>query len=124
MNIKSIAIVPCKMDSTRLTGKNLSIINDKTLLEHTLHYVIGLQPDNPDRSRNLDEILEYFVNKKYDDLVTVDPDGTRNGSVRVIKAEFVKADNVSRRVGAISDVCTNIHTQEDLEQARQNMRGK
>lgn len=182
--IDVVAIIPCKMDSIRLKDKNISIINNKTLLEHTIEYaqqsryvntiivsteseeveeicrkypevliherpehllkdadtvdvyvdvvkkidnekithVVGLQVDNPDRSSKLDSILEYFVNKKYDDLVTVDKDGTRNGSVRVIKAEFVKADNVSRRVGSIRDICTNIHTQQDLEIARNNMK--
>ena len=186
LNCSSIIIIPCKMDSKRLKKKNLSVIDNKTLLEYAILYaqnskyvnkivvstesdevkmvckkysnifihdrpydllsdadtvdvyvdvmktfdeddithVVGVQPDNPDRSRKLDEILEYFVDKKYDDLVTVDSDGTRNGSVRVIKAEFVRADNVSRRVGTISDICTNIHTEEDLLKARKNIREK
>ena len=32
------AIIPAKTDSTRLTKKNLKVINGKTLLEHTLDY--------------------------------------------------------------------------------------
>ncbi|MBT4209045.1 hypothetical protein HOE22_12015 [Candidatus Woesearchaeota archaeon] len=177
MNCKSIAIIPCKMDSKRLRNKNLSVIGGKTLLEWSILYaqqskyvskivvstesdevklitknypgvhiharplyllgdadtvdvyvdvmksfnekgithVVGLQPDNPDRTKSLDEILEYFITKKYDDLVTVGTDGTRNGSVRVVKFEFVLQDNVSRRVGTILDDCTNIHTKEDLK---------
>jgi len=181
---KSIVIIPCKMDSERLKGKNLSLIGDKTLLEHSILYareskyvkqiivstesdevkdvckkyedvlvhnrpidllkdadtvdvyvdvmkmkeilpsishVVGLQPDNPDRQKPLDEILEYFVTKKYDDLVTVGVDGTRNGSVRVIKSLFVILDNVSRRVGSLQDDCTNIHNQKDLEIATERL---
>ena len=176
LNCKSIVIIPSKMDSKRLHNKNLSIINDKTLLEYAILYaqnskyvskiivstesnevknvckkyidifihdrpnhllsdadtvdvyvdvmktfdednithVVGLQPDNPDRTRELDDILKYFIDNKYDDLVTVGTNGTRNGSVRVIKSEFVRDDNVSRRVGTILDDCTNIHTTEDL----------
>ena len=83
--------------------------------EVSITHVVGLQPDNPDRTKSLDEILKYFIDKKYDDLVTVGTDGTRNGSVRVVKSEFVLKDNVSRRVGTILDDCTNIHTKNDLK---------
>ena len=93
----------------------------KTFDGDDITHVVGLQPDNPDRSRNLDEILEYFVTKKYDDLVTVGVDGTRNGSVRVIKSLFVILDNVSRRVGSLQDDCTNIHNQKDLEIATERL---
>ena len=68
-----------------------------------------------------DEVLEYFVIKKYDDLVTVGVDGTRNGSVRVIKSEFVRMNNVSRRVGSLQDDCTNIHNKEDLKIATERL---
>ena len=179
-----VAIIPCKMDSKRLSNKNLSLIGDKTLLEYAILYaqqskyikhiivstesdevkeickkynnilvhhrpkhllkdadtvdvyvdvfskfrfgrgithVVGLQPDNPDRQKTLDEVLEYFIIKKYDDLVTVGTDGTRNGSVRVIKSKFVREDNVSRRVGTILDDCTNIHTEDDLKIATERI---
>ena len=84
-------------------------------------HIVGLQPDNPDRQKTLDEVLEYFITKKYDDLVTVGTDGTRNGSIRVIKSEFVREDNVSRRVGTILDDCTNIHTEDDLQIAKEKI---
>ena len=84
-------------------------------------HIVGLHPDNPDRQKTMDEILEYFITKKYDDLVTVGTDGTRNGSVRVIKYEFVRMNNVSRRVGTILDDCTNIHTDEDLKIATERL---
>ena len=86
-----------------------------------INHIVGLQPDNPDRQKTMDEILEYFITKKYDDLVTVGTDGTRNGSVRVIKSEFVRMNNVSRRVGTILDDCTNIHTDEDLKIATERL---
>ena len=184
LDSNSVVIIPCKMDSTRLPNKNLSLVGDKTLLEYAILYaqkskyvnmiivstesnevkeickkydgvlvhdrphnllgdadtvdvyvdvfrhfrlghgithVVGLQPDNPDRQKTMDEILEYFITKKYDDLVTVGTDGTRNGSVRVIKSEFVRMNNVSRRVGTILDDCTNIHTDEDLKIATERL---
>ena len=80
-------------------------------------HVVGIQPDHPDRTNQLDDMIEYFIKNKYDDLVTVDTDGTRNGSVRIVKAEMVKHGTMSRRVGSMLDDCTNIHTEEDLKQA-------
>ena len=80
---------------------------DNTLINNITH-VIGVQPDHPDRQTNIDQLLEYAVNNKYDDLVTVDAMGTRNGAVRVVKKEFVQSGMMSRRVGSFKDNCTNI----------------
>ena len=58
---------------------------------------------------------------QYDDLFTVDPDGTRNGSIRITKAEHVRAGSMSRRVGSMTDDCTNIHSEQDLLNAERNI---
>jgi len=96
---------------------------DKSIIEEVTH-VIGVQPDHPDRQTNIDQLLEYAVNNKYDDLVTVDALGTRNGAVRVVKKEFVKSGMMSRRIGSYLDDCTNIHSEEDLINAEKNIRNK
>ena len=85
-------------------------------------HVVGLQPDHPDRTNSLDDMVEYFIDNKYDDLVTVDGGGTRIGSVRIVKAEYVKHGTMSRRVGSMLDDCTNIHNEEDLNQAERNIK--
>ena len=87
-------------------------------------HVLGIQPDHPDRNTNADELVDYFIENKYDDLVTVDSKGTRNGAVRVMKAEYVKSGMISRRVGSYLDDCTNIHSEEDLKNAEINIKGK
>ncbi len=84
-------------------------------------HVVGVQPDHPDRTIPLDEMLTYAVENKYDDLFTVDPDGTRNGSIRITKAEHVKSGYMSRRVGSMMDNCTNIHSEQDLLNAEKNI---
>jgi|TARA_R110001592_G_scaffold201432_1_gene450548 N-acylneuraminate cytidylyltransferase len=84
-------------------------------------HVVGVQPDHPDRTIPLDTMLEYAVENKYDDLFTVDPDGTRNGSIRITKAEHVKLGYMSRRVGSMTDNCTNIHSEQDLLNAEKNI---
>ncbi len=185
-DIKGVAIIPAKTDSTRLKKKNLRVIAGKTLVEHAIDYakkgnlikyivvttesdevreivkkykdvilfdrdesymgerevadvyvnvvqeleekiineithVVGIQPDHPDRETNADQLLEYSVINKYDDLVTVDSSGTRNGAVRVTKKDFVKSGMMSRRVGSYLDNCTNIHSEEDLKNAERHI---
>ena len=90
------------------------------ILEEISH-VVGVQPDHPDRQTTVDELLKYAVVNKYDDLVTVDSSGTRNGAVRVTKKEFVESGMMSRRIGSHLDDCTNIHSEEDLKQAEKNI---
>ncbi len=93
------------------------------ILEETSH-VIGIQPDHPDRKTEADNLLEYFVDNKYDDLVTVSSDGTRNGAVRITKKEFVESGMMSRRVGSYLDDCTNIHSEDDLLNAELNIKNR
>jgi len=193
VEIYGVAIIPAKTDSTRLKKKNLRVIDNMTLVEHSiLHakqskyikdivvtsndeevkkiaekyhchfywrdedymgerevadvyvnvfkndfpnsgewripqtttHVVGIQPDHPDRRTNVDELLTYAVENKYDDLVTVDSNGTRNGAVRITKKEFVESGMMSRRVGSYLDDCTNIHSEEDLRQAERHIEFK
>ena len=72
-------------------------------------------------------LLSYFCYKliyKYDDLVTVNSDGTRNGAVRITKSGFVKHGVMSRRVGSHLDDCTNIHSENDLNKAEKYLSSK
>ena len=89
--------------------------------DDTFTHVVGVQPDHPDRTIPLDKMLEYAVENKYDDLFTVDSEGTRNGSIRITKAQYVKDGTMSRRVGSMLDDCTNIHSEEDLDKAEKNI---
>ena len=84
-------------------------------------HVVSIQPDHPDRTNHVDDMLNYFVDNTYDDLVTVDSNGTRNGSIRITKAQYVKDGTMSRRVGSMLDDCTNVHSKEDLKQAERNI---
>ena len=62
--------------------------------------------------------LNYAVDNKYDDLFTVDSNGTRNGAVRITK-DFVLSGTM-RRVGSLDD-CTNIHSEQDIIDAEKNI---
>ena len=87
----------------------------------TFTHVVGIQPDHPDRTLVLDDMLNYAVENKYDDLFTTNPDGSRNGSIRITKSEHVKSGYMSRRVGSMLDNCTNIHSEQDLLNAEKNI---
>jgi CMP-N-acetylneuraminic acid synthetase len=181
--MRILAIIPAKLDSTRLEKKNLQTVNGKTLVEHSIDYaltskhditvivsseslevkesfqdkyknvifhhrdkslcgdtevvdvyisiakttfnsydlVVGLQPDNPNRSYTLDECIDYMVENNYDDLITVNPNYKRSGSVRIFKYNYLKSEQVSKRLGCIKDSAVDIHYQEDLELVKQNL---
>jgi len=97
----------------------IKIFND--LNDSTYTHVVGIQPDHPDRTIPLDKMLDYSVKNKYDDLFTVNPDGSRNGSIRIAKSSHVISGFMSRRVGSMLDVCTNIHSEQDLLNAEENI---
>jgi len=101
--------------------EKLSWSHEDSHIINDISHVVGVQPDHPDRQTTADELLEYAVVNKYDDLVTVDSSGTRNGAVRVTKKEFVESGMMSRRIGSYLDDCTNIHSEEDLKQAEKNI---
>lgn len=77
--------------------------------------VVCLQPDNPNRSHTFDKCIEYMIDNNYDDLITVNPEYKRSGSVRIFKFDYLKSGQVSKRLGCIKDDATDIHYQEDLE---------
>ena len=49
--------------------ENGSILTED--LKNVTH-IVGVQPDHPDRKVDLDNLLEYAVENKYDDLFTID----------------------------------------------------
>jgi CMP-N-acetylneuraminic acid synthetase len=183
MNIKAIVLIPAKSHSNRLPNKNISKINGKTLIEHSIayaklskyvkeifvssdskfiediaysndvkyvnrpqnllgeaevadiyvdfikkveyknfDYLVGLQPDHPDRNNDLDKLLNYAKEKKYMDLFTVNEDGSRNGSIRILEIKYLVEGKISRRVGSVLDNCTNIETPETLLKAKKKLK--
>ena len=60
-----------------------------------------------------------MVNNNYDDLITVNDDYKRSGSVRVFKYEHLKNKFVSKRMGVIKDSATDIHYKNDLDKVKE-----
>lgn len=81
--------------------------------------VVGLQPDNPNRVNTLDECLDYMIDNKYDDIITVDDTYRRSGAMRLFKYDLLKQGKVSYRIGCVKETATDIHTEEDLEKVKE-----
>lgn len=84
-------------------------------------YVVGLQPDNPDRDNSLDYCLQYMIDNNYDDLITINQNYKRSGSVRIFKYKYLMDDKVSKRIGCLKDTATDIHYEEDLNKVSQKI---
>jgi CMP-N-acetylneuraminic acid synthetase len=177
--MRILAIIPAKLDSTRLKNKNIRELNGKPMFLHSVDYadasrygvevivssesdvveeicnqhevrfhkrptelcgdvevvdvyqhiineineeydiVVGLQPDNPNRVNTLDECLDYMIENKYDDIITIDDTYRRSGAMRLFKYDLLKQGKVSYRIGCVKETATDIHTEEDLEQVKQ-----
>ena len=100
------------------------LIENKKINPNAYEYVIGIQPDHPDRDNRLDDLLAYAFENKYDDLFTVSEKYVRTGSVRIIRMNHIKDGLVSRRVGCFKDDATNIHSLEDLKNAAIRIKSK
>ena len=79
--------------------------------------MVALQPDHPDRDSQVDQLIQYAHDNKYDDLFTVSSNVVRTGSVRILRMEHLRLGYVSRRVGCFKDDATNIHSLRDLQNA-------
>jgi len=91
-------------------------------LDEKFDYVVALQPDHPDRENSLDYCLEYMIKNNYDDLITIESNYKRSGSIRIFKYDFLYNENVSKRIGCLKDSATDIHYLKDLNQAKLKMK--
>lgn len=93
-----------------------------SLDDEGIEYIVGIQPDHPDRTVDLDASIKFVIGKKYDDIITIDSNGERNGSLKIMKAKALREKKLHVNIGAIVDNCTNIHTVEDLQLAEQKIK--
>ncbi len=98
---------------TEVVDVYLDVVRKKRDDQYDL--VVGLQPDNPNRLHTLDECIDYMIENKYDDLITVNPNYKRSGSVRIFKYDYLYSGQVSKRLGCIKDDAVDVHYESDLE---------
>ena len=101
------------------------------VLKHALHglpdnekvtHVVALQVDHPDRTVDLTELLTLTIGKDVADTVTIDANGTRNGSIRILRKKDLMENRISYSIMAVRDECTNIHYQKDFDRAAENVK--
>src|SRR4030042_5330206 len=63
----------------------------KRLNDERITHIVGIQPDHPDRKTNLDQAIDYALEKGIDELFTVDRHGRRNGAVRILNLKALEA---------------------------------
>jgi CMP-N-acetylneuraminic acid synthetase len=93
-------------------------------LDEEFDLVVALQPDHPDREHTFDYCVNYLIDNNYDDVITIEPNFKRSGSVRVIKYNHLISGHISKRIGCIKDDATDIHYQKDLERAKNRILNK
>lgn len=104
---------------TEVVDVYLNIIEN---IEEKYELVVCLQPDNPNRSHTFDECVDYMLENNYDDLITINEEYKRSGSVRIFKYDYLKRGQISKRLGCLKDEAIDIHYQEDLEKVIINLK--
>jgi CMP-N-acetylneuraminic acid synthetase len=123
----------CEYHNVKFHKRNKNLCGDvevtevyKSVFDHTnekFDLIIGLQPDNPNRSNSLDNCIDYMIQNKYDDLITVNETFKRSGSVRIFTYSHFKDMHYSKRIGCIKDTAIDIHYQEDLDEFKKKING-
>ena len=93
----------------------------RSVYSSDISYVVGLQPDSPDRRINIDEVIQYGLGAGFDLLKSVDNRGKITGSFWMIKTSFLKEKRFDFKVGTVLDSGTNVHTEEDLLAAQRHI---
>ena len=94
-------------------------VAEKLGLEN-ISFLVGIQPDHPNRKSDLDALLRYTEVRQIDDLCTVDRRGKRNGALRIMSMKALTADS-SLYLSVAQDDCINIHTAFDFAMAAHEM---
>ena len=113
--INSKKLCKCIMRTEGLSGdaEVFEVYQDAWNLCGQKHdYIIGLQPDNPDRKLILDDVIDYVNENNLDDFFTVGENGKKNGAIRMFKKNIDSIDNP--KVNTLLENCTNIHNKSDL----------
>ena len=121
-HVESANLCKCIMRGENLSGETEVFEvyeNARKLYNEEVDYVIGLQPDNPDRKLELDEAISYVIDNNLDDFFTVGVDGKRNGSIRIFRNQL---ETISKpKMNTLIDDCTNIHHESDLAKAARSI---
>lgn len=92
----------------------------RTINDPKIKVVVGIQPDHPDRTFNIDKAIKYLLDRQKDELITVDGRGITNGSLNIIKRGAL-LDGRAGKVVTVMDDCTNVHNLDDMKKAENSL---
>lgn len=92
----------------------------RELGRENISFLVGVQPDHPNRKSDLDALLRYVEVRRIDDLCTVDRRGERNGALRIMSMKALTT-NPPLHSSVVQDDCINIHTAFDFAMAAHEM---
>jgi CMP-N,N'-diacetyllegionaminic acid synthase len=82
--------------------------------------IVGLQPDHPDRTCDVDYLITSFIKKKADILYSVDKNNIKNGAHYIISKRVLMGKKVKKKIKTLEN-CTNIHFKKDLKRAEKRI---
>ncbi len=82
--------------------------------------MIGLQPDHPDRTLILDDVIKLFQKKQVHELTSCELNKKKNGAHYILSKEVLLGKDPLTTYQIIDD-CTNVHFKEDLKIAEKNI---
>ena len=83
--------------------------------------VVSIQPDHPDRTKSVDEVIRKFEQEGADLLHSKESNGVKNGAHHIMTVDYLNTGKAEKIVHIIDD-CTNVHYQEDLDRAERRLR--
>ena len=90
-------------------------------IKKTAKIIVGLQPDHPDRTQNIDNIIDSFIKKKADLLYSVYKNNIKNGAHYIMSKKVLMGASIKKKIKVIDD-CTNIHFVKDLKRAEKRLK--
>lgn len=82
--------------------------------------LVGLQPDHPDRVLAIDEVIDQFIDRKVEQLISTEADGTKNGAHYILSKKVLLGKDPDDILSVVDD-CTNVHFTQDIEKAAHNL---
>ena len=121
---RHIGIDVIKRDSS-LCGETpiIDVYRDafRQLSDIAIDVIVGLQPDHPDRTLNIDEVIQKFQDESVDQLISKEQNGTKNGAHYILSKAVLEGAE-PKDISVVIDDCTNVHFAEDLEKVSQNLK--
>ncbi|MDE0330395.1 MAG: N-acetylneuraminate synthase family protein [Nitrospinae bacterium] len=92
----------------------------KKLGREKISFLVGVQPDHPNRKSDLDTLIGYVRDNRIDDLRTADRHGKQNGALRIMsKRALMTTPPFCTSIAR--DDCINIHSSFDFAMAAHEM---